>query len=256
VDRVRRTHLYAGVARRLTGSTVLAALVLGVAAVLGVGAAHREERRPQGGPPVAVAPPTAPRATTAPGPRVVVDHIAFGPKRRAETAAYAQRHYGRATAVLQPTMVVLHYTESDTYASVRSLFAADRANNGELPGVCSHYVVDQDGTVYEVVPPTVLCRHTIGLNDKAIGVELVQASHGHDARWGARQVLARRVQVQAAVGLVRMLQQRFGIPDDAVIGHAMANSAKGFRDLPGWRNDHADWQAPEVSRFRALLAAG
>jgi hypothetical protein len=34
----------------------------------------------------------------------------------------------------------------------------------------------------------------------------------------------------------------------------MANDDKDFRDLVGWRNDHVDWQRPEVLRFRQLVA--
>ena len=35
---------------------------------------------------------------------------------------------------------------------------------GELPGVCSHFVIDRDGTIYRLVPTTIMCRHTVGLN--------------------------------------------------------------------------------------------
>ena len=184
----------------------------------------------------------------------MVDHLTFGAARKAETAAYAQRHYGTSTTRLAPTMIVLHYTESDTYASVRSLFEANQPNRGEQPGTCAHYVVDQDGTIRELVPPTLMCRHTVGLNHLAIGIEFVQSSRGHaDPRWASQQVLGRRAQAIAGVALVEALQRRFAISDDNVIGHAMANGAKGFRDDEGWRNDHLDWQAPEVAMLRRML---
>ena len=188
-----------------------------------------------------------------PAPRIVAEHLTFGPTRKDETAAYAARHYGSRTWQLDPTMIVLHYTESDTYASARSLFEADLPNRGERPGTCAHYIVDQDGTIYELVPPTVMCRHAIGLNHLAIGIEFVQSSNGHDSRWAVQQVLRRTKQAAAGVALVEDLQRRFSIEDGAVIGHAMANDAKGFRDLEGWRNDHTDWQQPEIARFRSML---
>jgi len=184
----------------------------------------------------------------------VADHLRFGATRKVETADYAERHYGTRTSRLRPTMIVLHYSESDTYASVRSQFAADLPNRGETPGTCAHYVVDQDGTIHELVPPTLVCRHTVGLNHVAIGIEFVQSSGGHDPRWAAQQVLRRRAQAAAGVALVEHLQRRFSIADDDVIGHAMANDAKGFRDDEGWRNDHVDWQRPEVVAFRRLLS--
>lgn len=199
-------------------------------------------------------PTTAPPGLDVPAaPRIVADHLTFGAKRKAETAAYAGRHYGTRTAKLRPTLIVLHYSESDTYASVRSLFEADVPNRGERPGTCAHYVVDQDGTIHELVPPTLMCRHTVGLNHVAIGIEFVQSSRGHDPRWATQQVLRRRAQAVAGVALVEHLQRRFAISDDEVIGHAMANQAKEFRDLEGWRNDHVDWQVPEVAAFRRLL---
>ena len=198
---------------------------------------------------------SATASTDAPrlAPRLVTDHLTFGATRKAETAAYAERHYGTRIWRLDPTMIVLHYTESDTYASARSLFEADLPNRGERPGTCAHYVVDQDGTIYELVPPTVMCRHAIGLNHLAIGIEFVQSSSGHDSRWAVQQVMRRKAQAAAGVALVEDLQRRFAIDDGDVIGHAMANDAKGFRDLQGWRNDHTDWQQPEVARFRSLL---
>ncbi|WP_157693008.1 N-acetylmuramoyl-L-alanine amidase [Pedococcus dokdonensis] len=249
---------YAGGARRLVGAAAVVLTLAGVGVALGGGLVGRAESPPKPPPSVTSAatpstPPSAPLDVPA-APRIVSDHLAFEAARKAETAAYSLRHYGVRTARLQPSMIVLHYTESDTYASVRSLFAADLPNRGEAPGTCAHYVVDQDGTIHELVPPTLRCRHTVGLNHVAIGIEFVQASHGHDPRWAAQQVLARRAQALAGASLVEHLQRRFDIPDQAVIGHAMANDSKAFRDLEGWRNDHVDWQQPEVVAFRRLLA--
>jgi hypothetical protein len=243
----------------------MAAAVVGASLLLGVafdqGLLGRAESTPASTTPPTPRPTsTGPSpSTTAPGldvpaaPRILADHLVFGATRKAETAAYAARHYGTRTARLRPTMIVLHYSESDTYTSVRSVFAADLPNRGETPGTCAHYVVDQDGTIHELVPPTLVCRHTVGRNHLAIGIEFVQSSRGHDPRWATQQVLGRRAQAAAGVALVEYLQRRFTISDADVIGHAMANDSKGFRDLEGWRNDHTDWQSPEVEAFRRLL---
>ena len=233
------------------------AVLLGLGVALDQGLPGRAESTPV--PSASPSSPAPPVTTAVPGldiptaPRIVADHLTFGAARKAETAAYAQRHYGTRTWRLDPTMIVLHYTESDTYASARSLFEADLPNRGELPGTCAHYVVDQDGTIHELVPPTVMCRHTVGLNHLAVGIEFVQSSSGHDSRWAVQQVLRRRAQVAAGVALVEDLQRRFAIADGDVIGHAMANDTKGFRDLEGWRNDHTDWEQVEVDQFRTLL---
>ena len=207
-------------------------------------------------PPATIAPTAAAAPPAAPAPsgtlRIVPALIPYPASRQQEMAAYSLRHYGTASWQLTPTMIVLHYTAGGTWASTRAVFAADTVNMGELPGTCAHYVVDKDGTVYQLVPTSVRCRHTIGLNDQAIGIEMVQEG-GSSATWADQQILDRPAQVGAALALVRSLQAQFGIPTTSVIGHAMANAAPQFHDRMGWRNDHADWQPADVARFRARL---
>jgi len=183
---------------------------------------------------------------------VVDATLPFGAARLAETAAYSLRHYGSASSRLTPTMIVLHFTAGATWTSARDTFAQDVPNLGELPGTCSHYVIDRDGTIYSLVPVTIRCRHTIGLNDQAIGIEMVQPA-GPSGGWADQQILARPPQVDAALALVRQLQATYGIPTSSVIGHAMANADPHFHDLLGWRNDHVDWQSADVAQFRARL---
>ena len=37
-------------------------------------------------------------------------------------------------------------------------------------------MIDKDGTIYQLVPITIMCRHTVGLNYTAIGIEHVGTS--------------------------------------------------------------------------------
>ena len=37
-------------------------------------------------------------------------------------------------------------------------------------------MIDTDGTIYQLVPLTTMCRHTVGLNYTAIGIEHVGTS--------------------------------------------------------------------------------
>lgn len=167
--------------------------------------------------------------------------------------AYAERHYGIPSATITPSRIVLHFSETDSATSVVEHFEASEPVLGETPGVCAHFVVDQDGTILRLVPETTMCRHVIGLNDRAIGIEIVQSSAGHSPRWAADQILARTPQRDALLALIRWLQATHGITATAVIGHAMANDDPAFHDLLGWRNDHTDWAAPEVAELRRLL---
>ncbi len=203
--------------------------------------------------PVAPAGPTNTAGSGAGGYRLVQKWLPYPQQRKDEMADYARRHYGIASAHLDAQVIVVHFTESDTAASAYNTFAADVPNRGELPGTCAHFIVDQDGTVLAIVPTDLMCRHAIGLNHVAIGIEIVQATHGHSSTWAEQQILARPAQIDAVLRLVRELQARYGIGAGDVIGHAMANGHRLFVDKLGWRNDHTDWSAPSIAALRQRL---
>jgi N-acetyl-anhydromuramyl-L-alanine amidase AmpD len=192
----------------------------------------------------------APHATK---PRIVTDPISYGDERRAQMAAYSERHYGeREWRLRDRKAIVLHFTGIGGYRSAWNTFESNVPNLGELPGVCSHYVIKQGGTIAELVPPRIRCRHTIGMNHVSIGIEFVQST-GPGSHWADRQILEREPQIRAGLRLVRWLRARFEIPIRDVIGHAMANDSRWFEDRQGWRNDHTDWLARDVRTFRKLL---
>ena len=185
-------------------------------------------------------------------PLIVHDYITFGAKRRAEMASYALKHYGLSSITLHPKLIVLHYTDSSTYAAAHATFESDTPNMGVLPGTVAHFVIDKDGTIYQQLPLNLMGRHAVGVNWCAIGIEMVQEQHGGDSSTVA-QILDRPAQRNALVRLVRWLMYHYHIPAQNVIGHAMANDSHYFRDLVGWRNDHTDWALPQVLHLRALL---
>jgi hypothetical protein len=187
--------------------------------------------------------------------RLVPKFIDFPQQRKHEMATYSLRHYGASSWQLNPTMIVLHFTETDTAEVARNTFANDSPNLGELPGTCAHFIVAQNGDVWQIVPTSVRCRHTIGLNDKAIGIEIVQRTQGNSSHWADQQILDRPAQIGAVLALLRFLQREYGISTSNIIGHATANEAPQFRDLQGWRNDHTDWQTPDVLEVRHRLSA-
>jgi N-acetylmuramoyl-L-alanine amidase len=162
-------------------------------------------------------------------------------------AAYSDRHYGdRSWRLERIEQIVIHYTATSTYDPVFNTFASNASNNGESPGVCAHFVVDKDGTIYSLVDQDIRCRHAIGLNHRTIGVEMVQESSGS----AEEAILHRRSQRLAAERLVAWLCQRHGAKVTDVIGHAMANDSRYFRDDEGWQNDHSDWPKTPTEEFR------
>jgi len=189
---------------------------------------------------------------TVPAPHIVQRPIPFGAARKAETARYAERHYGidRYTLV-HPHVIVEHYTATTTFAPVWATFAADTPDPelGELPGTCSHFVIDRDGTIYQLVPLTLICRHTVGLNWTAIGIEDVGTSDG--------SILADRAQLEASLRLTLWLMTRFHISLPNVIGHAESLTSPYHRELYApWRcQTHAEWQHRDMLVYRTMLAA-
>jgi hypothetical protein len=201
---------------------------------------------------LAVARPAAAAAAAAPAakPPVVWRPIPFGAARKAQMRAYSRRHYGSAEARLRrPKVIVEHYTASPTFASAFDTFASNAPDVefGERPGVCTHFVVDRDGTIYQLVSLRWRCRHTVGLNDVAIGIEHVGLS---DA-----DVMGRRAQLAASLALTRWLQARYGIATRDVIGHAESLSSPYHHELvAAMRNrTHGDFQPATMRRYRAQL---
>jgi hypothetical protein len=186
-------------------------------------------------------------------PRINDDLIPFGHQRKRETALYSRRHYGaRRWRLIHRRVIVLHFTGGNSYSSAWNTFAANAPNLGELPGVCAHFIVGRGGTIYKLVPVSIRCRHTIGLNYTAIGVEMVQPT-GAGSHWADQQILHRPRQIGAALHLVKWLKKRFHIKRHNVIGHAMANASRFFKDHEGWRNTHTDWLRRDVKIFRHRL---
>lgn len=200
--------------------------------------------------PVAQSRPRGAVATT-PSPAIVQRHIAYGARRLREMAAYAHRHYGINTYRLtHPKVVVEHYTETSTAKAAIAVFAPDVADGElhELPGVCAHFVIDRDGTIYQLVRVSIMCRHTVGLNYTAIGIEMVGYSD--------RQILRNSRQLRASLRLTRWLRCRFGISVRNVIGHNESRSSPYHRErVARLRNQtHSDWNRADMNVYRAKLA--
>ncbi|HEY6871863.1 MAG TPA: peptidoglycan recognition family protein [Geobacteraceae bacterium] len=128
----------------------------------------------------------------------------FSDERLRLTADYCLTHYGRKSAALNaPEMIVVHYTAFATLGESFGFFAPprlDRVSRRDIKGggavnVSAHYLVDRDGTVLQLAPDNVVCRHTIGFNHTAIGIENVgrNAADLTDAQASATAELVSRL---------------------------------------------------------------
>jgi N-acetylmuramoyl-L-alanine amidase len=184
-------------------------------------------------------------------PAIVWKPIPFGAHRRAEMAQYAARHYGLHTWRLEhPKVIVEHYTAGDSFSSAWNTFANDAPDSElhELPGTCAHFVIDRDGTIYQLVPLNTMCRHTVGLNWTAIGIEHVGTS---DA-----SILQNPKQIAASLKLTLWLMHRFDISLPNVIGHNESLTSRYHRErYAPWRcQTHGDWTHADMQTYRARLA--
>jgi beta-N-acetylhexosaminidase len=190
-------------------------------------------------------------ARLVPRPHIVWKPIPFGSKRKAEMAAYAKRHYGiDSWRLVHPRVIVEHYTASESFSSTFNYFYGDTPDVelGEYPGVCSHFVVDKDGTIYQLVALTIMCRHTVGLNYTAIGIEHVGTS---DA-----EILRNPRQLAASLALTVWLMQTEHIQLRNVIGHNESLTSPYHMELYApWRcQTHGDWTRADMDVYRAKLA--
>ena len=201
---------------------------------------------------VAVGVPSPHAAGATPSrPRIVWKPIPFPPARKAEMQAYAKRHYDINTWRLKkPRVIVEHFTASDSFGSAFATFSSDVADQElhELPGTCAHFIIDSDGTIYQLVPLGVMCRHTVGLNWTAIGIEHVGTSD--------LQILRNGRQMASSLALTAWLMSRYRIKLGDVIGHNESLTSRFHRELyAGWRcQTHGDWSTADMNVYRARLA--
>jgi hypothetical protein len=108
-------------------------------------------------------------------------------------------------------------------------------------------VIDRDGTIYQLVPLSTICRHTVGLNWTAIGIEHVGTS---DA-----SILDNPRQLHASFELTLWLMSRYSISLPNVIGHAESLTSRYHRErYAAWRcQTHGDWQRADMAVYRARL---
>jgi N-acetylmuramoyl-L-alanine amidase len=183
-------------------------------------------------------------------PPIVQSPIPFTAKRKAEMVRYAERHYALHTyRLIEPHVIVIHFTETPNFSSTFNTFAPDTPDPElhELPNTCAHFVIDADGTIHQLVPLGIMCRHTVGLNWTAIGIEHVGYS---DA-----EVLDRPAQMRASLRLVRWLRCRYAIPIEDVIGHNESLSSPFHHEnVSSLRTQtHNDFNHADMRRYRARL---
>lgn len=162
--------------------------------------------------------------------REIVDKpIVFDEQRESLTREYLLNRYNldQETSEIEPQMIVLHWTAIPTLQKSYEAFEQSTLPNWRPDiesvsglNVSSHFLVDQDGTIYRLMPENKMARHVIGLNHCAIGIENVG---------GTEDTPLTKKQLKANIFLVKYLTDKYDI--EYVIGHQEYTL---FEDHPLW----------------------
>ncbi len=149
--------------------------------------------------------------------KIVDKPIIFDAAREQLTLNYLDTHYGlkQETSTIIPKIVVVHWTQIPTLEKSFNAFNPVKlpSSRGDIQtasslNVSSQFLIDQDGTIYRLMPETTMARHVIGLNHCAIGIENVG---------GTDDLPLTKAQLKANIKLIKYLKEKY--PIDYVIGH-------------------------------------
>ena len=158
-----------------------------------------------------------------------------------------------------PAMLLLHYTGMRS-----SLAALARLREESEPRVSSHYLIDDEGTIIQLVPEAGRAWHAglaswageSDINSCSIGIEI--ANPGHE--FGYADFPPH--QIGAVIALCKDILARHMIPADRVLAHS--DVAPGRKQDPGekfpWRKLHESgvghWVAPAPIEDAPFLGVG
>ena len=160
---------------------------------------------------------------------IIQKPISFSEHRKALTLEYIHSHYALTPKdiTITPKVIVVHFTAIPTLQGSFEAF-----NREELPSsrsdisskhasanVSVPYLIDKDGTIYQLMPDNWMGRHVIGLNYSSIGIENV----------GKLGTLTDK-QLEANIALISHLQKKHSTID-YLIGHS---DYRCFEASPLW----------------------
>lgn len=163
-------------------------------------------------------------------PTIIQKPIVFNDTRKALSIEYLKERHGisQASTDIKPKIVVIHWTVVPTLEKTFDVFNPPELSSNRTQissasnlNVSAHFLVDRDGTIYQLLPTNTFARHVIGLNHTAIGIENIAD--------GDTLPLTQE-QIAANIQLVKHLKQMHDI--DYVIGH---HEYKQFIGHPLWK---------------------
>lgn len=191
---------------------------------------------------------------------IIQKPIQFDKQRQKLTRLYQLTHYGidSQSIDIEPKIIVLHWTCIPSLNVTFRVFDSpslpqNSVRRNDLPGdlnVSSHFVVDRDGRIYQLMPETWMARHVIGLNHYAIGIENIGGIDGKDDLTDA--------QTKANAFLVCYLKNKYPQIKD-LIGH---NEYLRYKNTPLWLERDPNYETTKtdpglsfVNKVKQLIAS-
>lgn len=170
--------------------------------------------------------------------------IIFTKHRVAMTKEYIKHHYGKdvKNITITPKMIVLHWTAvmdfNDSYKRLyQEKLYTDRTDiaSASALNVSAHFLIDRDGTIYQLMPENWMARHVIGLNYCTIGIENVGGE-------GNKKEDLTPAQEKANIALVRYLKTKYPTIN-YLIGH---HEYRDFENTPLWLESDKGYRTEKV----------
>ena len=153
-----------------------------------------------------------------------------------------------------PDMLVLHYTGMESGEAALARLRDPQAQ------VSAHYLVEEDGRVFQLVPEERRAWHAgrgvwqgqDDCNGASVGIEIVNPGHAFGYR------AFPDAQIAAVIALIGDVRSRWTIPDSRIIAHS--DLAPDRKEDPGelfpWKRlaeaGHGLWFEPAPERIKAL----
>lgn len=182
--------------------------------------------------------------------KIVEKPIDFQQDRINLSLQYMQDRYGleRDSPIIDPKMIVLHWTAIPSLEDSFNAFKNSQLprSRGAISGasklnVSAHFLVDRDGTIYRLMPETLMARHTIGLNHTAIGIENVG---------GTENTPLTNAQLESNIWLINYLSKKYDI--QYVIGHYEYTN---FEDHELWLEKDSGYRTEKVDPGKDFMNA-
>jgi len=157
------------------------------------------------------------------------------PETSLATRVLPSPNHGARRGWTRADMILLHYTGMGTAKAAARWLANPKSK------VSTHYLIEEDGTIIQMVSEWRRAWHAgtsvwageHDINSVSIGIEI--HNHGHEAPGGLPPYP--RAQMEAVAALCRDIAARWSVPAERVLGHS--DVAPGRKRDPG---EHFDWQ--------------